>query len=158
MNPIYYVTVTREPKPVTSQVSGREERMCSVEYEGNEYKIYWQASTQNGQPRAANYLAPGDVIAVEWNGKKFKLCSQQAPELLQKLAQRAELHTPPAQRPSPHTAPLSAVAAAAPGRSLEEDCAEMVQCFVMLRRSLSNVPDEQIQAMACTIWIQRNRK
>jgi len=161
MNQIYYATITREPKAVTSQLNGKEERMATVDYNGDEYRIYWPAF-EGGQDRAANFLQPGDTVALEWTGKKFKLCPQQAPELLKALSDRMIAAKNAAPTPSvPPGAPAAAVppaVAAAPAQSLEEDCAEMVQTFLLLRRSLASVPDEQIQAMACTIWIQRHRK
>lgn len=149
--------ITDTPTPVTSQF-GHAEYMAEFQFQnGSKVKVYWKAGGLSDR------LQPGEWILLEQGqNQKWKISKTQAPEVIKKLQER-----PAPGATLPPTAPPASIAAAPPtsppgarpaGRSLDDDCQEMVMIWFALRRAIAEAPDECIQAMACTIWIQRNRK
>jgi hypothetical protein len=176
-----FATIKYKPRPTQSSFSRPQLDTVVIREEGDrtvEHKLYIDA----GNP--TDWLDKGDVVGLQYSGGKWRLCQTQAPELLQKLEQRMTRSQSPAPTaspepynpypqnngtPSPRTAPTTSPkqrpdpkpkTEATPQAiaCFEDDCNRMIKIFVMLRNGLPNTPDECVQAMACTIWVERNKR
>lgn len=153
MQTLVFATVKFNAKDAQSRYDPEFTTVVTMD-DGAEHRLYWKTGS------IADHLRAGDVVAIEFGKGKWRLSRTQAPELLQKLETRkaqvaAEVPRIPPTTPTNGNGNGATVKQTA---SVEADCNEMIQIFSHLRRSLPQTPDECIQAMACTIWIQRNRR
>lgn len=174
-SPVYFGTIAQNPSAPQQSNFGGFDRLVSVDVEDYGLQRIWFPS---GTPK--DYLQIGDVVMLEYTGKKWKLSKQQTPELLAALQDRQPSpvtnghHSPTASGPNrtpfdddgptpaltvlattppPATSPTNSTSQ---GRA--EDCDLMVAIFNRLKRQLPEASEATVSRLACTVFIQITKR
>ena len=150
-----WATVIRPPGAPKESQFGGSDRPVSVQINGAETKVFIPCGSE------IERIQQGDHFVVEFRQGKWRYCSTQPPELLDKLRQRipaTPAMPPPAapqvggMPPPPGTATQSA------SEKAEEDAALWATIYQYLQGVLPDVSPSVLGPAASTIFIQQCKR